>query len=211
MGFVFPGIEQSCSGLDLIIGRQLWREKIEPELERGEQSQGVLCKPVQSRKRIRILFLPRFAVLFDRLYMHFGPTIRFVPFLLRRFYSLHHLVHPDLETSLIPFLFGCRENAGKYKMEIFLVQKWKWWWRRKRKGISFPVRNKGREKVRLKRTVCTLQRYKCNAPLLPSPMLLLYSYDLPLCDTAVRSSCFIIFFMLEKYFLMEIKLNKFKT
>ena len=158
MGFVFPGIEQSCSGLDSIIGRQLWREKIEPELERGEQSQGVLCKAVQSGKRIRILFLPRFTVPLDRLYMLFGPTIRFVPFLLRRFYSLHHLVHPDLEASLIPFLFGCRENI-----------KWRFSWyrnendggerRRKRKGRSFPVRNnKGRG------IVCTLQRYKCNAP-----------------------------------------------
>ena len=199
MGFVFPGIEQSCSGLDLIISRQLWREKIEPELERGEQSQGVLCKAVQSRKRIRILFLPRFTVLFDRLYMHFGPTIRFVPFLLRRFYSLHHLVHPDLETSLIPFLFGCRENI-KRRFSWFRNENDGGERRRKRKGRSFPVRNKGREKVRLKRTVCTLQRYKCNAPFLHSPMLLLYSYDLPLCDTAVRSSCFIIFFMLEKYF-----------
>ena len=124
MGFVFPGIEQSCSGLDLIIGRQLWREKIEPELERGEQSQGVLCKAVQSGKRIRILFLPRFTVPLDRLYMLFGPTIRFVPFLLRRFYSLHHLVHPDLEASLIPFLFGCRENI-----------KWRFsWFRNKNDG-----------------------------------------------------------------------------
>ena len=116
MGLVFPGIEQSCSGLDLIIGRLLWREKIEPELERGEQSQGVLCKPVQSQKRIRIriLFLPRFTVLFDHLYMLFRPTIRVVPFLLHRFYSLHHLIHPDLETSLIPFLFGCREKAGNF-------------------------------------------------------------------------------------------------
>ena len=120
MGFFFPGIEQSCSGLDLIIGKQLWHEKIKPELERGKQSQGVLCKPVQSRKRIQILFLPRFTILFDCLYMLFGPTIRFVPFLLRCFYSLHHLVHPDLETSLNPFVFGCRENVGKYKNGDFL-------------------------------------------------------------------------------------------
>ena len=58
---------------------------------------------------------------------------------------------------------------------------------------------KGREKERLKRTVCTLQRYKCNAPFLHSPIVLLL-YDLPLRDTAVHSSGFIIFFMLEKYF-----------
>ena len=120
MGFNFPGIEQSCSGLDLIIGRQLWCEKIELELERGEQSQGVLCKPVQSRKRIWILFLPRFTILFDRLYMLFGPTILFIPFLLHRFYSLHHLGHLDLETSLNPFVFGCQENAGKYINGDFL-------------------------------------------------------------------------------------------
>nr|POF09811.1 hypothetical protein CFP56_67419 [Quercus suber] len=33
----------------------------------------------------------------------------------------NHLVHPDLETSLNPFVFDCRENAGNIKMEIFLV------------------------------------------------------------------------------------------
>ena len=165
MGFFFPGIEQSCSGLELIIGKQLWHEKIKPELERGKQSQGVLCKPVQSRKRIQILFLPRFTILFDCLYMLIGPTIRFVPFLLRCFYSLHHLVHPDLEASLIPFLFGCRENI-KWRFSWFRNENDGGERRRKRKGRSFPVRNnKGRG------IVCTLQRYKCNAPFLPSPIL----------------------------------------
>ena len=65
--------------------------------------------------------------------------------------------------------------------------------------LSSQKQTRREERERLKRTVCTLQRYKCNAPFLHSPIVLLL-YDLPLRDTAVHSSGFIIFFMLEKYF-----------
>ena len=54
---------------ELGIGFRRTHKKIEPKVERGEQSKGVLRKPVQSGKGIGNLLLLRFTVLFDCLYV----------------------------------------------------------------------------------------------------------------------------------------------